>query len=444
MDPRRMEQLMLLCLRSQSTRVALFGGDDEEEDDNGVGGLGVGGGGVVIRVPPPRLLRLLARSVLIAAVVVSFPWIRTLILRRGGAHQSPSTSRAIAEELYLPILLADLRHRGLLRPGAAAAFLGDAGRGSRSSGGAGSPRSPAIGAPPRRSSARGRSTSSSPPRAPRASRPSTAPSGSAGSRRCSSGRSPSARRRTTGSRSSGGSAPRWWRCGRSVPPRRRRGAAAPHGGGGGGEEEGAERAGGRAAGAAGAAAAAAAAAEVPARAHGGLAGGVPAARLRGGGAAGERRERGGVVRAPLPAGKREFEIIRVEEVAAADAAKEGGMAEWLERNVREEDYVVVKAEAEVAEEVVRRGRSAIGLVDELFLECRSQWESDKAKETRTTSRRAYWECLALYGRLRDQGVANFLIIDYATDVATLRSTPLRYCDPHRGVIPTESTRKKNN
>ncbi|XP_072991812.1 uncharacterized protein [Typha latifolia] len=101
-----------------------------------------------------------------------------------------------------------------------------------------------------------------------------------------------------------------------------------------------------------------------------------------------------------PRGDREFEIIRVDEVGAEEWKEDGGMAEWLERNVREEDYVVVKAEAEVMEEVVRKG-DAIRLVDELFLECKNQWE----EKGNTGSRRAYWECLALYGRIRDQSVA---------------------------------------
>ncbi|KAL6964238.1 hypothetical protein U1Q18_035295 [Sarracenia purpurea var. burkii] len=67
------------------------------------------------------------------------------------------------------------------------------------------------------------------------------------------------------------------------------------------------------------------------------------------------------------------------------------LSDWLMKNVREEDFVVMKAEAQVVEEMVRK--KTICLVDELFLECKSQWQ------------RAYWECLALYGRLRDEGVA---------------------------------------
>lgn len=84
-----------------------------------------------------------------------------------------------------------------------------------------------------------------------------------------------------------------------------------------------------------------------------------------------------------------------EEGQEADTGgqDQGGMSEWLRGNVREEEYVVMKAEAEVVEEMVRS--RAIRLVDELFLECKP----------RGSGRRAYWECLALYGRLRDEGIA---------------------------------------
>ncbi|CAN4122375.1 unnamed protein product [Withania somnifera] len=77
-----------------------------------------------------------------------------------------------------------------------------------------------------------------------------------------------------------------------------------------------------------------------------------------------------------------------------------GMSDWLEKNVKENEYVVMKAEAEVVEEMVRN--KAIKLVDELFLECKHQGLK-KGDENR--SRRAYWECLSLYGTLRDEGVA---------------------------------------
>ena len=64
----------------------------------------------------------------------------------------------------------------------------------------------------------------------------------------------------------------------------------------------------------------------------------------------------------------------------------------------EEGYVVMKSETEVVEEMMRS--KAIMLVDELFLECKPQQGNRKRKNGR-----AYWECLALYGKLRDEGVA---------------------------------------
>ncbi|KAG6490567.1 uncharacterized protein LOC122004621 [Zingiber officinale] len=107
---------------------------------------------------------------------------------------------------------------------------------------------------------------------------------------------------------------------------------------------------------------------------------------------------------------RAFEVIRVEvdeeEEVPAEMESEGGrpsLAEWLEGNVKEEEYVVVKAEAASVEEVVAEG--VIGLVDELFLECDHQMGEGEENEWRKGRRRAYWECLALYGKLRDAGVA---------------------------------------
>ncbi|XP_074556410.1 uncharacterized protein LOC141812250 [Curcuma longa] len=106
---------------------------------------------------------------------------------------------------------------------------------------------------------------------------------------------------------------------------------------------------------------------------------------------------------------RAFEFIHVEvkeEEATAEAEPEAGtpsLAEWLERNVKEEEYVVVKADATAVEEVV--GEGSIGLVDELFLECDHQTGETEEDEAKKGRRRPYWECLALYGKLRDAGVA---------------------------------------
>ncbi|GAB2271413.1 hypothetical protein Dimus_006251 [Dionaea muscipula] len=109
-----------------------------------------------------------------------------------------------------------------------------------------------------------------------------------------------------------------------------------------------------------------------------------------------------------PARNKDFEKYRIEtvpgpEIPDADQdddddepTAEAGMSEWLRKNVKEEEYVVMKAEAEVVEEMLNN--KAIDLVDELFMEC-------KPKGKGNYTRKAYWECLALYGRLRDLGVA---------------------------------------
>ncbi|KAK7385382.1 hypothetical protein VNO78_31099 [Psophocarpus tetragonolobus] len=97
-----------------------------------------------------------------------------------------------------------------------------------------------------------------------------------------------------------------------------------------------------------------------------------------------------------PTRNKNFEMYKIETVAEGGPQIE--MSDWLRKNVREEEYVVMKAEVEVVEEMVRT--RAIMLVDELFLECKPQLGHKKRK-----NRRAYWECLALYGKLRDEGVA---------------------------------------
>ena len=97
-----------------------------------------------------------------------------------------------------------------------------------------------------------------------------------------------------------------------------------------------------------------------------------------------------------PTRNKDFEIYKIETVAEGGPQIE--MSDWLRKNVREEEYVVMKSETEVVEEMMRS--KAIMLVDELFLECKPQQGNVKKK-----NRRAYWECLALYGKLRDEGVA---------------------------------------
>ncbi|KAJ6841165.1 uncharacterized protein M6B38_307955 [Iris pallida] len=87
----------------------------------------------------------------------------------------------------------------------------------------------------------------------------------------------------------------------------------------------------------------------------------------------------------------EFEIVKVDSVGKEG----GGIGDWLEKNVRAEEFVVMEADADAVEEMVRG--NVIHLVDELFMECDTRGSRK--------SRRAYWECLALYGRVRDEGVA---------------------------------------
>ncbi|KAL2317641.1 hypothetical protein Fmac_031517 [Flemingia macrophylla] len=108
-----------------------------------------------------------------------------------------------------------------------------------------------------------------------------------------------------------------------------------------------------------------------------------------------------------PTRNKNFEMYKIETMAEGGPQIE--MSDWLRRNVREEEYVVMKAEAEAVEEMVRN--KAIMLVDELFLDCKPQQGNMKRR-----NRRAYWECLALYGKLRDEGVTDTTPFDAAKDV----------------------------
>ena len=101
-----------------------------------------------------------------------------------------------------------------------------------------------------------------------------------------------------------------------------------------------------------------------------------------------------------PTRNKNFEMYKIETVAEGSNAAQVAMSDWLTKNVKDEEYVVMKAEAEVVEEMMRS--KAIMLVDELFLECKPYGSNLKQG---TRGRRAYWECLALYGKLRDEGVA---------------------------------------
>ncbi|XP_059310779.1 uncharacterized protein LOC132062174 [Lycium ferocissimum] len=112
-----------------------------------------------------------------------------------------------------------------------------------------------------------------------------------------------------------------------------------------------------------------------------------------------------------PANDQDFEIYNLDvNIHESDESEKGvallGAAEWLSKNVKEEDYVVMKAEAEVVEEMIKK--KTICLVDELFLHCKNQLEvdnDDDDEEENGSQKRAYWQCLTLYGKLIDEGVA---------------------------------------
>lgn len=95
-----------------------------------------------------------------------------------------------------------------------------------------------------------------------------------------------------------------------------------------------------------------------------------------------------------PTRNQHFEVFAIESCNI-------DVSGWLLENVGEGDYVVLKAEAGAVEEMMVMKSDAIGLLDELFLECKNQW----GFKERNKSKRAYWECLSLYGRLKDEGIA---------------------------------------
>ncbi|GAY33561.1 hypothetical protein CUMW_281940 [Citrus unshiu] len=86
----------------------------------------------------------------------------------------------------------------------------------------------------------------------------------------------------------------------------------------------------------------------------------------------------------------DFQMYKIEIVSEECERKK------VKKNVKEEECVVMKAKAEIVEGVVKS--KTIRLVDELSLECKPRGKGNK-------SIRAYWECLSLYRRLRDEGVA---------------------------------------
>ncbi|PHT32391.1 hypothetical protein CQW23_28728 [Capsicum baccatum] len=105
-----------------------------------------------------------------------------------------------------------------------------------------------------------------------------------------------------------------------------------------------------------------------------------------------------------PTKNTKFEILKIETVTEKSSGKEvpltiNNMSDWLSKNVKENEYVVMKAEADVIEKMMNS--KSIRLIDELFLECKHQGIKKSGKK----HRRPYWECLSLYGLLRDEGIA---------------------------------------
>ncbi|KAG2317064.1 hypothetical protein Bca4012_067958 [Brassica carinata] len=100
-----------------------------------------------------------------------------------------------------------------------------------------------------------------------------------------------------------------------------------------------------------------------------------------------------------------FEMYKIKTVndEMSLESENMGMTEWLKENVKEGEYVVMKAEADVVEEMMRS--KSIKMVDELFLECKPKGLGLRGRKMQSKSGMAYWECLALYGKLRDEGVA---------------------------------------
>ncbi|CAL9752897.1 unnamed protein product [Musa acuminata subsp. burmannicoides] len=364
------------------------------------GAVEFGGGRLVIRLPDRRLLRLVARSVLLAAVILSLPWLHADIFFRGGdvGGIAERQGAIYGDATFLPSLLHDLSRRGLLRPGDNAVFLNDPIAGDLStavpdgsadfvfSASAGDfehiDRILKIGGVAAVRWSRNPSETFTPPANYR-----TAYVGRVGSvsvlamrKSFANGRGlrlrrllsmPVAKKEALSGLEGALLEPPepgrrgWQRRARYLPELTRD------------ELDG-----------------------YPRRVFVEVAG------------AGEAGSGAAWFEQNYPRKGRAFDVIRVEvmekENKDTDEAEKGAspsLAEWLERNVKEEEYVVVKAEASAVEEAVAEG--AIGLVDELFLECDHQlWEDDDTKKGETRAgRRAYWECLALYGKLRDAGVA---------------------------------------
>ncbi|KAJ6811717.1 uncharacterized protein M6B38_150355 [Iris pallida] len=80
---------------------------------------------LVIDLPDLKLLRLIARSVLLAAAILSLPWLRLAFRSSGPAGAAAAERKWIDDPFSLPMLIRDLKRQGLFAPGATALLLGD-------------------------------------------------------------------------------------------------------------------------------------------------------------------------------------------------------------------------------------------------------------------------------------------------------------------------------
>ncbi|KZV52261.1 hypothetical protein F511_14157 [Dorcoceras hygrometricum] len=96
----------------------------------------------------------------------------------------------------------------------------------------------------------------------------------------------------------------------------------------------------------------------------------------------------------------DLDIVSDSELSDSVLIQGTEVSTWLTKNIERHDYVVMKAEADLVEKILRD--RTLYLVDELFLECKNQWEEGEIHES---SKRAYWQCLALYGKVKDEGIA---------------------------------------
>ncbi|RWW39243.1 hypothetical protein BHE74_00055446 [Ensete ventricosum] len=90
-----------------------------------------GGDQLVISLPHPRVLRLIARSVLVTVAILAYPWLRSMLPPDGTCSSLLSPHRWTDDPFLLPMLLRDLRREGLLVAGASGASLFFGNPGSR-------------------------------------------------------------------------------------------------------------------------------------------------------------------------------------------------------------------------------------------------------------------------------------------------------------------------